>query len=150
MERTAYNHRGFDMRLLMMVTGLTILVLNSTNLTAEEVYKWVDANGVTHYQAHPPKNREVTTIQTKTGHSAPVKYNTKTGKVVAQKDTDSAPIVTSKKDPELCLKAQDNLKALQQYSRVRVADENGELRYLEPDEIEQRKQNANRVMGEAC
>jgi len=138
------------MRLLMMVTALTIILLSSANLAAEEVYKWVDDKGVTHYQALPPKNQEAKSIKTKTGHSAPVKYNTKTGKVVAEKDTNSAPIVTNKKDPELCTKAQDNLKALQQYSRVRVADENGELRYLEPEEIEQRKQNATRVAGEAC
>jgi len=138
------------MRLLMMLTGLTILALNSTNLTAEEVYKWVDANGVTHYQAHPPKNREAKSIKTKTGHSAPVKYNTKTGKAVAQQDASSAPAVANKKDPELCSKAQANLRTLQQYSRVRTTDENGELRYLAPEEIEQRKQNASRIVGEAC
>jgi len=138
------------MRLLMMVTGLTILMLNSTNLTAEEVYKWVDAEGVTHYQAHPPKNREAQSIQTKTGHSAPIKYNTNTGKAVAQKVTDSTPTTASKKDPELCSKAQANLRTLQQHSRVRTTDENGELRYLAPEEIEQRKQNATRIVGEAC
>lgn len=138
------------MRLLMMVTALIILALNSSNLLAEEVYKWVDANGLTHYQAHPPKNKASKTIKTKTGHSEPVKYNTKTGRVIAKADAEQAPIAVSKKDPELCSKAQANLKTLQQYSRVRTTDENGEQRYLEPKEIEQRKQNATRVVSEAC
>lgn len=138
------------MRLLMMVIGLTILVLNSSNLLAEEVYKWVDANGLTHYQAHPPKNRKTEFIKTKTGHSAPVKYNTNTDQALAQKDAKPAPVVASKKDPELCSKAQANLKTFQQNSRVRVAGENGELRFLAPEEIEQRKQNATRIAGEAC
>jgi len=136
------------MRLLTMVTGLTILMLNSTILAAEEVYKWVDDKGVTHYQAHPPKNQAAKSIQTKTGHSAPVKYNTQTDKTVVQKGTEPEP--ASKKDPELCSKAQANLSTLQQYSRVRTTDENGELRYLAPEEIEQRKQNATRIVGEAC
>jgi len=138
------------MRLLMMVTALTIILLSSSNLAAEEVYKWVDDKGVTHYQAHPPKNREAKSITTKTGHSTPVKYNTQTDKTVAKKGTDSAPTPASKKDPELCSKAQANLRTLQQYSRVRTTDENGEARYLAPEEIEQRKQNATRIVGEAC
>ncbi len=135
------------MRLLIIAASLSGLILASSGSLAEEIYKWVDEDGITHYEAHPPKNKKNVVIKTRTGHSKPSNYSK--GKVASSSD----PVITkepAEKDPVLCEKARKNLEIFNQYSRVRVTDENGEKRPLTPDEIATRKQNAERIVRENC
>lgn len=136
---------------LLLAASVACLTLSGANLlAADEVYKWVDDNGVTHYQAHPPKNRKNELIMTKTGHSAPSKYGSRRTTSDTANNSTSNEEIASRKSPERCAKARKNLEVLENNNRVRITEENGEKRYLSPEEMVRRKQTAQVVIGQAC
>lgn len=49
-----------------IITTASLLMLFSSALLAAPVYKWVDAQGVTHFSAEPPANQSAERISTKT------------------------------------------------------------------------------------
>lgn len=49
--------------------SLTLLALSSIAV-AEKFYKWVDENGVTHYDARPPQGMSATEVDTRTNASS--------------------------------------------------------------------------------
>lgn len=50
--------------------------------------------------------------------------------------------VLPEKNPEICERARQNLQTLETAARIRVSDEQGQLRYLTEDEIATQRQNA--------
>ena len=50
--------------------------------------------------------------------------------------------VLPEKNPEICERAKQNLRTLESAARIRVRDEQGELRYLTADEKDAQRQNA--------
>ncbi len=81
--------------LLGLITAITTLTVS-----AEDYYKWVDDQGVTHYGERPPKNTTASKGKTQTGHSTHTPY------VVTQDTKDNAATTTtnteSQKDPQRC------------------------------------------------
>lgn len=49
-----------------VITTASLLLLFSSALLAAPVYKWVDAQGVTHFSAEPPVNQKSESIHTNT------------------------------------------------------------------------------------
>lgn len=49
----------------MILTSSLLLALSASAM-ASQVYKWVDAQGVTHFGAQPPQGQQATTINTAT------------------------------------------------------------------------------------
>ena len=47
----------------MIITRSLLLAMRATAM-ASQVYKWVDAQGVTHFSAQPPQGQEATSINT--------------------------------------------------------------------------------------
>lgn len=64
--------------LLMTATGAALLAAAAGNALAQQVYKWKDARGVTHYSDTPPPPREQKKVQVKSftsgGGSVDVPY----------------------------------------------------------------------------
>lgn len=64
--------------LLMTATGVALLAAAAGNALAQQVYKWKDAKGVTHYSDTPPPARDHKQVQVKTftsgGGSVDVPY----------------------------------------------------------------------------
>lgn len=64
--------------LLMTATGAALLAAAAGNALAQQVYKWKDARGVTHYSDTPPPAREQKKVQVKSftagGGSVDVPY----------------------------------------------------------------------------
>lgn len=54
----------------MIITGSLLLALSAT-ASASQVYKWVDAQGNTHFGAQPPQGQEATPISTGVAPSKP-------------------------------------------------------------------------------
>jgi len=121
---------------------------------ADNVYKWVDENGLTHYTALPPKNRSASKIRTKTGHSDPVSYKSPESDIRDKPATDTeqttASTPVSLKDPNRCAIARENLETLRVHARVRIKSEDGEMRYLKPEEHNQKKVEAQKAIRESC
>jgi hypothetical protein len=54
------------------------------------------------------------------------------------------------KDPERCESARKNSETLKTYARIRIKGDDGEYRYLTPDEQKQKLDEANKAIEESC
>ena len=55
----------------IILAGTLLLALSSPSM-ASQIYKWVDANGTTHYGAQPPQDRPATNVNTLVAPPRPV------------------------------------------------------------------------------
>lgn len=142
----------------MFTIALCLASLASgSQVSAAKVYKWVDDDGVTHFSAHPPKNTQTTVIKPKTGHSEPVHYGSdgavitpkEAGAAVAQQQADEE-LAQSLKDPTRCAAARKNLTTLENFGRVKVKGDNGELHYLTPEEQQEKIKATQQAINESC
>lgn len=141
-------------RLLLCSLALTSCLL-STLAGAETVYKWVDDEGVTHFTAHPPKNRKSDAMRTSTGRSEPIDYSKQfpqEGSNNAQSNVAESPRGAPSQEEldEACRRARENLKMIEEGRRIAVTDDNGEQRYLDQQEIDQRAEQARQIRDRAC
>jgi len=125
-----------------------LLASGHTFAAAEKVYKWTDEKGLTHYSQHPPFNTQTEVIKPQTGHSDPVEY-----KVAAEANAE--PKVENKvsappKDKERCESARKAADTLKTYARVRLKGDDGQYRFLTPDEQQQKLKEANKAIQESC
>jgi hypothetical protein len=146
----------------MIVTGSLLLSL-SVSTMASEVYKWVDAQGVTHFGSQPPQGQEATQINTTL---PPPKAPTSEGLPAPE---DLPPLDSAEPDQEAidekvrqevaakeaerrkyCETVRTNLSQLQNNPRVRVAEENGEMRRLTEEERQERIEEAQQAIAEHC
>ena len=118
-------------------------------VTAEQIYKWVDQQGVTHYSEQAPANKSVETIRTKS-HQAeskapqplPAEGESETQEpepqVEAAPTPEQVPTQEQLPSPEQkrvqkqnCATARQKLRALKNAGRVRQLDaDSGEYIYL--------------------
>lgn len=131
------------------------LVLTLPCIAAGKVYKWVDEQGITHYDSSPPRNQDTTVITPKTGHSEPVVYEKSASAIAAEKaraagKADPTEERLTLKDPKRCKAAKSNIKKLENFGRIRVQDEDGGFHYLTEDEQKKKIKAAEKAMGEAC
>lgn len=125
------------------------LALTFNQAMADKLYKWTDDKGVTHYSQHPAANVKNEVIIPKTGHSDPVTYTAPTSTPTHNANS-SAAAKASLKDPERCANARKNLDTLKTFARIKVKENNGEFRYLTPDEQKQKIGEANKAIEESC
>src|SRR5690625_6302637 len=48
---------------------IALLLLTAAPVSADTIYRWTDDKGVTQYTAHPPRDREFTQVNTRSGRS---------------------------------------------------------------------------------
>lgn len=127
------------------LAAITTCFISASNM-AEEYYKWVDEQGVTHYGEQAPKNTDASKGRTQTGHSTHTPYEVK------EKATETASTASTDglKDPERCKSAKSNLDIINTSSRIKVKGDDGEFSYLSPDEIAKRKKEAQQAAKESC
>ena len=144
------------MRRIILTTSLLLAL--SASAMASQVYKWVDAQGVTHFGSQPPQGQSATSINT----SAP--------QPKAVEEEQPAPTFESIADPEqaafdkkakeevaakeaerkkYCEDVRTNLAQLENNPRIRVEVE-GEVRRLGEDERQQRITEAKKAIAENC
>lgn len=131
------------------------LMLTLPCIAAGKVYKWVDEQGVTHYDSSPPRNQDITVITPKTGHSEPVVYKKSASAIAAEKalaagKADSTEERLTLKDPKRCKAARSNIQKLENFGRVRVQEEDGGFHYLTEDEQKKKIKAAEKAISEAC
>jgi len=146
------------MRRMMIATSLLLAI--STTAMAGQIYRWVDAQGVTHFGAQPPYGQQATPINT----SAPPPLSGEAP------DSEEAEAVESEGDPaqaeidrkvkqelaaqeasrkKYCEDVRTNLAQLQNNPRVRV-EVDGEVRRLSEKERQQRISDALKGIEEHC
>jgi len=130
------------------------------SLAASEVYKWIDEDGTVHYSDRKPPNTETTIVKTTgTRITAPatdsvehqlddLSKRQETEQLKAQQEAEVAE--TTQSTAEYCRSLRASLETLNNNSRVRVEDENGELRYLTAEEMVEKRRSNEQSLQEHC
>lgn len=140
---------------LTILAGSLLLALSSSGM-ASQVYKWVDAQGVTHFGAQPPQGQHAEALNTatpppKTVESAPADAATtgdseqrvidrKVKKQVAEQEAERQ---------HYCTTLRTNMAQLQNNPRVRMEEE-GEMRRLNEEERQARISETQKKIGDTC
>ncbi|KAF1070104.1 MAG: hypothetical protein GAK45_00902 [Pseudomonas citronellolis] len=144
-----------------IVLGSLLLALCSPVMAAK-VYKWVDAQGITHFGEQPPTGIDATSVNTNSaqppasGFPLPPKavpaplpsaddkqkaVDDKVRQQVAQQEADRA---------KYCDSLRNNLAQLKNNPRVRIADDNGELRRIPEEERQGRITQTEQDLQKNC
>ncbi|NKQ12256.1 DUF4124 domain-containing protein [Pseudomonas sp. SST3] len=142
------------MRLTILAGGLLLAL--SSSVMAGQVYKWVDAQGVTHFGAQPPQGQSAEALNTATpppkpataaptapessGESEQREIDRQVKKEVAEQKVERQ---------RYCTTLRTNLAQLQNNPRVRVEEE-GEMRRLNEEERQTRISETQQKIAETC
>jgi len=139
----------------MFLAGGLVLALCG-NVMAAQVYKWVDAQGVTHFGAQPPLGQQVETVNTVT---APAKSTTMPAPVVEDETEVDQQSIDRKVKRQVaeqeaerkryCETMRTNLAQLQNNPRVRV-EEKGETRRITEEERQAKIAETRGKIAEYC
>lgn len=148
------------------------LLLAALSLHAQaEVYKWVDADGSIHYSDIKPNDKNATRIKTQTGQSSndgdadtepnepaatasnpQARAQALDEKIKTEQDVADRQAEMDKakaEQDEKCATIRENLKKMEENSRIRIED-NGQIRYLSAEEIIEKKKNFQKMLEESC
>ncbi|MDF3931994.1 DUF4124 domain-containing protein [Pseudomonas citronellolis] len=144
-----------------ILTGALMFAL-SAPLMAAQVYKWVDAQGVTHFGAQPPQGTTATSVDTKvaqppSGFPLPPKAaaaalepsaadkqkaaDEKVREQVAQQEAERV---------RYCDTLRTNLAQLKNNPRVRVSGDDGEMRRIPEEERQARITQTEQDLQKNC
>ena len=141
------------MRRSLIASALIVLI--STPAMAAQVYKWVDAQGVTHFGAQPPEGQQATSVNT-TIAPAPTVSPAKLPQVGVDEEQQAIDEKVKKevaaKEAErkkYCETVRTNLAQLENNPRLRE-EVNGEVRRVDEDERQKRIGEAKKAIAENC
>lgn len=137
---------------MFLVTILSIALLSSPSLAAN-YFKWTDENGVTHYSARKPVGHEAEVVRiSAAGRSAQQEESQQSTQPAGAQTAGASRATESSahKDEERCNWARTTLETLRNNHRVRVQEDNGELRYLTEEEKAEQHLEAEKAVEEAC
>ena len=137
------------MRTIFFMVSLLISPL----CTAAQIYKWVDAQGVTHFDAQPPQGQQATTVVTPSSAVSQPATVPGSKAIGNQQDIDN----TVKKQvaeqqaqlKAFCMQARTNLAQLQNNPRLRE-DVDGEMRRLSDQQRQERISETQKQIAQNC
>lgn len=108
-------------------------------------YRWVDDRGAAvHSDRPPPEGVDYEIISTS---SNLIRAGSLEGDEVPVNSEEAS---QSAKNPELCKRATTNLETLTNSDKVKVRNDEGEARFLSPEEVEVQRQTAQAQIGVYC
>jgi 3-oxoacyl-ACP reductase-like protein len=120
---------------------------------AGQIYKWVDAQGVTHFDAQPPQGQEATTVVTPSspaGKSVTPSHNTAIGDQQAIDKSVKKQVAEQQAQLKVfCNQARTNLAQLQNNPRLRE-EVDGEMRRLNDEQRQERISEAQKQIEKNC
>ncbi|NUT89429.1 DUF4124 domain-containing protein [Pseudomonas corrugata] len=137
----------------MFILTASLLVGLSPMCMAGQIYKWVDAQGVTHFSAQPPDDAGATTVIKSSPPVGKPPARPSAGTIGDQKAIDEQ-VKQQVADQEaqlkvFCEQARTNLAQLKNNPRVRE-DVEGEMRRLTDEERRQRIDETSKQIEEHC
>jgi len=143
-----------------ILTLAIILAAAPFAASAASVYKWTDEQGVTHFGDRQPTGQQAERVNVRSGTSSGGQQGQSPQEQLedlearqadeAEKREESAVEEARRKQREAnCATARSNLKILDRNSRIRV-EEDGEQRYLSPEEIDEQRQKFQEIADENC
>ncbi len=142
------------MRLTILAGGLLLAL--SSSIMAGQVYKWVDADGVTHFGAQPPQGQPAETLNTAIAPPKPAvteKAAPELSGEAEQREIDhKVKRQVAEQEAELqryCTTLRTNLAQLQNNPRLRVEEE-GSVRRLNEEERQARIGETQQKIADSC
>jgi hypothetical protein len=139
------------MRTHFFIAGLMV-ALSSPSMAAQ-VYKWVDAQGVTHFDSQPPPGLPATTIVTPAPPPGKLPAPAQNGTIGDQQAIDkSVKKQVAEQQAELnvfCEQARTNLAQLQNNPRLREEVE-GQMRRLDDEQRQARINETQKQIADNC
>lgn len=139
---------------------LTLLLAATPSMAmSASVYKWTDEQGVTHFGDRQPPGTRAETLNVRSGtssgngRSTPQKrlseLQEQEQKNAEKKQETMAETANRKQRDANCENARSNLKVIESNARIRIED-NGEMRYLSPEEIAEQRSKLEEIATENC
>lgn len=125
------------------------------------VYKWTDKEGVTHFGDRQPVGANSETVNVRSGTSSGTDNSRPSPQqrlgdlqerqqAETEKKQETAVDTARRKQREAnCENARSNLKVIESNARIRIEEE-GEMRYLTPDEIAEQRMKLEEIAAENC
>lgn len=142
---------------LIIATTIFSTSMIITPAHAGTVYKWTDENGIIHYGDKRPEGAKTETLRVESRSSAPrpslkdqlnnLEEKEKKANLAKQEQEKSK--AAEEQNQLRCNQAKSNLQTIENNARIRI-EENGELRYMTPEEITKKKDDMNKIITEAC
>ncbi len=141
---------------------LTLLMTVAPGMAmSASVYKWTDENGITHFGDRQPVGASSETVNVRSGTSSGAATSRSSpqkrlGELQEQqqneadREKETAVEAARRKQREAnCENARSNLKVIESNARIRI-EEDGEMRYLSPEEIAEQKEKLEKIAAENC
>lgn len=139
------------MRTFFLTASLLIGI--SPVCMAAQIYKWVDEQGVTHFDAHPPQGQSATTVVTPSPPAGKPVTPTRSGAIGDQDAIDNkVKKEVAEQQAQLkvfCEQARTNLAQLQNNPRLRE-DVEGETRRLTDQQRQERITEVKKQIANNC
>ena len=139
------------MRTFFFTAGLLISL--SPLCMAGQIYKWVDAQGVTHFDAQPPQGQEATLMVTPAPPTGKPSASSRSNVIGDQRAIDNkVKKQVAEQQAQLkvfCEQARTNLAQLQNNPRLRE-DVEGEMRRLTDQQRQERITEAQKQIAKNC
>ena len=139
------------MRFLILLT-----VLISTSLSAGTIQKWVDEEGNVHYGDSPPVSAKTESVHVQPATTNPGKALPRLGDNTGSGDGSTTTAAADNENvPDdqaeiACNQAQEDLKVINNSSRIKLKAADGSTRYLTTEEIAERKEQAEADIKSFC
>ena len=141
---------------------ICLFILASSSLFAGEILKWVDEDGNIHYGDAPPISAETERVRVLSAPSNPGKAlprlatddstgnGNKRGTDVAASEAQDDPKLPADQAIIACEEATADLKVMNRSSRIRLRSADGTTRYMTSEEIDVRRENAEKAVSLHC
>ncbi|MCM0611003.1 DUF4124 domain-containing protein [Marinobacter sediminum] len=144
----------------ILTLTLLLAVVPGVAMSAS-VYKWTDKNGVTHFGDRQPTGKKSEKLNVRSGTSSQSASNRQSpqermddvqqqqeDETVRQRETAQQEARRKQREAN-CATARSNLEVIDSKARIRV-EENGEQRYLSPEEISEQRRKFEEIATENC
>lgn len=137
-------------RTLLLVGALCAA---ASAFAANGYYRWTDDSGKVQFSQQPPDGRPYQFVRTSTG-TVEDRKPAEAAAADEKKATAGSEFTSMQglpaKDPEKCQQARDNLSVLDGSARIRAKGQDGDYRFLQPEEIAEQKKRANEAVDIFC
>jgi hypothetical protein len=135
----------------------TLLLALSSPASAGSIYKWVDAQGTTHYGTQPPQGQQATSVNpgiapSRTAAPAPAPITEQTADPEQEAINEEVKADLAARDAkrkESCRTLRTNLAQMENNPRVRIEDA-GQIRRLTEEERQTKITETKQLIQENC
>lgn len=141
----------------LIITSL--LMLFSTSALCQKIYKWTDANGVTHYSSQPHENAAEFRVGTAVPEPATEPSAAATPEQPAAEPepapaADEQPTYSEREiraeERRVCEQARRNVATIESRPRIRESGPDGEIRYLSDEERQAKLDQSQTLVDKYC